>query len=413
MDINEYKFPLEFTINNVLYRWISFIGKGTYGAVSKYNRIYKDTSDLVAIKKFISNISNEYENEVKSLNHIKNICFKYAVCIYDHFIYNDDRYIVMEYINGISVLDYIKNNSLNDRCKISQITFDLLGGLLEFNRYNIIHQDIKEGNIMYDVINKRYRFIDWGGSCLKDSSVCNRINALYITSPEKLQGIQYNSFEDNFLQDVWSLGVVLYDFYSANTAYDLSKYYIKKGQLNTQTALSYKSAEYLQMLIQNLNVDLTIKYIISLLLQPDINIRRKNWEKLMVLGTDLSLKVEIDLISKLILEITDLDDELTNLLNMDNTIDKLNKLHKFYNSLNRHKSIGFEVPNNMLLYPINKKCANNIKYHPDLYIVNKFDTNDPNTYWCFSEEDLKDIKYIDSNKFINPFDKTKTIILLE
>jgi uncharacterized protein YjbI with pentapeptide repeats len=383
--------------NNTMYTYLKKMGSGAFGSVWKGLMSKDGESDkIVAIKIYHKGVINDtIKYELDALNKVKGICFKFACCLEDHFIANESIRIVIEFIEGYTLYDMIVKTPLDNRIKLHDLTVDLLDGLQEFRRYGIAHQDIKEDNIMYDVVNNRYRYIDWGLACLEDycqkrpyiknsklisvltdynkdyfkpvldllikyddvisnpnksisenirfivndllvilpklkenyteesdikllekidkaaeymrkdyldrkgskynlqttnvifenhhncSKPCGSYGTLYATPPEiyYLQGYT-DKLIGAYNHDLWSTGVVLYDYYSsANIDKTINDYYLSSKQLSIK-GLCTLSQEKINILIDNLKVDDNIKEILKLLLTIDFYNRNENWKKI-------------------------------------------------------------------------------------------------------------------------------------
>ena len=69
------------------------------------------------------------------------------VPIHDVFFIDDDPWIVMEYINGRSLHDLIKDRTLDER-SIARIGLHVLRGLIAVHRAGVVHRDVKPTNIL-------------------------------------------------------------------------------------------------------------------------------------------------------------------------------------------------------------------------------------------------------------------------
>jgi serine/threonine protein kinase len=57
------------------------------------------------------------------------------------------------------------------RTKYRSIILDLVNGIQKLHNLGLVHQDIKSDNIMFDMPSKRFKFIDFGLSCILDEGV--------------------------------------------------------------------------------------------------------------------------------------------------------------------------------------------------------------------------------------------------
>lgn len=131
------------------------------------------------------------------------------VRIYDHFYQNDTAYIVMEYLDGITLADYLELNGKIDPETAVDMLMPVLKSLVEVHKMGIIHRDIAPDNIM---ITKKgdVKLIDFGAARYIKSSPSKLITVIVKRgfSPEE----QYHS---SGIQgphtDVYSLAATLYN----------------------------------------------------------------------------------------------------------------------------------------------------------------------------------------------------------
>ena len=131
------------------------IGGGGFSSVFKIKKI--DNGEYYALKTFSSDFADKTEletfkneiskaMEVESDNVIKYIFFN------DGEIYSKlPPYIIMEYCDGGTLEDYIKDIIESDSCitndEIRKIFFQLINGMKDINS-KVIHRDIKLKNIL-------------------------------------------------------------------------------------------------------------------------------------------------------------------------------------------------------------------------------------------------------------------------
>ena len=128
--------------------------------------------------------------------------------LYQIFEDEEKIYLVMEFFDGIRLLNYITQNKHLTETEASEILLKLLFALIELKRHHITHRDIKSENIMirknansFDV-----KLIDFG---LATFNIKNDIIQICGTpgyiAPEILKEIEYDD-----RVDIFSLGAVLY-----------------------------------------------------------------------------------------------------------------------------------------------------------------------------------------------------------
>ena len=188
----------------------SELGIGSYASVKL--GIHKETKNKFAIKIYDKNMINDddkkytIKNEIFILNQLDN---ENVMKLYDVIETNRYLYLIMEYINGISLLDFIQKqkNHRIDENKCKELFYQIVKGILYCQNENICHRDIKLENILI-VNNKIIKIIDFGFAIK-----CNRneyqeffCGTVYYMPPEIVNKQRYIPF----YSDIWSLGVLLY-----------------------------------------------------------------------------------------------------------------------------------------------------------------------------------------------------------
>jgi serine/threonine protein kinase len=129
--------------------------------------------------------------------------------LYDVINTNKYLYLVLEYINGISLLEFIqrkkKRRIEEDICK--NIFHQIVEAILYCQNKNICHRDIKLENILI-IKDNIIKLIDFGFAikCDRDEYQEFFCGTLYYMPPEIVNKQKYIPF----YSDIWSLGVLLY-----------------------------------------------------------------------------------------------------------------------------------------------------------------------------------------------------------
>ncbi len=114
-------------------------------------------------------------------------------------------YIIMELIEGGSVLDIIRQSGAIDQLTAIQITIGAANGLEAGHKLGLLHRDVKPGNLLLDREGKT-KLIDFGlaerVSKQKDGKV---VGSPYYMSPEIARG-----YVSDLRADIYSLGASLY-----------------------------------------------------------------------------------------------------------------------------------------------------------------------------------------------------------
>ena len=185
------------------YKLVKTAGEGSSGVV--FDAVHIPTGRRAAVKQVPkSHPTIKREIELMRLIHHPNI-----VSMYDVMETDTDYYIAMEFLEGVTLLEYIKGNGgyLNDYF-IRHILVQLLSVLQYLHKnLNIIHRDFKLENIIIDNF-QNIKLIDFGLSNITkgENNVCNTAcgSPTYL-APELIQGKEYT-----YKVDVWALGIITY-----------------------------------------------------------------------------------------------------------------------------------------------------------------------------------------------------------
>lgn len=138
------------------------------------------------------------------------------VNIYDVGSENGMHYIVMEYVEGITLKTYIeKKGQLSFKEAIS-IAIQVGRGIEAAHSKNIVHRDIKPQNIIISTEGK-VKVTDFGIARAATSNTINSdvMGSVHYASPEQAR----NGFVDG-KSDIYSLGIVMYEMVTGRVPFD-------------------------------------------------------------------------------------------------------------------------------------------------------------------------------------------------
>ncbi len=138
------------------------------------------------------------------------------VNVYDVGSQNGSYYIVMEYVSGITLKDYVeKKGRLNYRETLS-IAIQVARGIQAAHANDIIHRDIKPQNIIISSDGK-VKVTDFGiaRAASEDTIRSDVMGSVHYSSPEQAR----NGYVSN-RSDIYSLGVVMYEMVTGRVPYD-------------------------------------------------------------------------------------------------------------------------------------------------------------------------------------------------
>ena len=182
------------------------VPEGTVVAVKVLRQELMHDPDLV----------RHFKNESKAislLNH-PNI-----VKVYDVSVSENLQYIVMEYVDGMTLREYLneRGGKLTSRETVHFIS-QILKALEHAHANGVVHRDIKPQNIML-LDNGQLRMMDFG--IARISRAENQLTggkamgSVHYISPEQAKGD-----ETDFTSDIYSVGVMMYEMLSGHLPFD-------------------------------------------------------------------------------------------------------------------------------------------------------------------------------------------------
>jgi serine/threonine protein kinase/Flp pilus assembly protein TadD len=138
------------------------------------------------------------------------------IIIHEVSEFENRPFIVMEYIEGQPLNIFVANSQL-PLDKILPIAIQMCDGLAKAHQQGIIHRDIKSANIIIDK-DHRPKILDFGLAAVQGEAMLTKAGTTFGTiaymSPEQAQGI-----EIDHRSDLFSIGVVLYEFIAGRTPF--------------------------------------------------------------------------------------------------------------------------------------------------------------------------------------------------
>ena len=179
---------------------------GTVVAVKVLRAEFMHDPDLV----------NRFKNESKaiSLLHHPNIVKVYDVSVTDRL-----QYIVMEYVNGMTLREYLneRGGKLTSRETVHFIS-QILQALDHAHRNGVVHRDIKPQNIML-LDNGQLRMMDFGIARISRAEnqllAGKAMGSVHYISPEQARGEVTGP-----QSDIYSVGVMMYEMLSGKLPFD-------------------------------------------------------------------------------------------------------------------------------------------------------------------------------------------------
>ncbi|HPE95856.1 MAG TPA: Stk1 family PASTA domain-containing Ser/Thr kinase [Bacillota bacterium] len=197
------------------YKILELVGVGGMAFVLKAEDLVMNR--IVAIKILNEEFNGDTQAEQRFINESKAVAMlshKNIVNIYDVAIYPDMKYIVMEFLDGITLKEYLTNKGSLRWKEACYYIGQILRALEHAHGKGVIHRDIKPQNIIL-LKNGDIKVTDFGIAKLPTSAPLTMtdkaIGTVYYISPEQASGKT-----TDFYSDIYSVGVMLYECVTGN-----------------------------------------------------------------------------------------------------------------------------------------------------------------------------------------------------
>ncbi|CRZ34659.1 serine/threonine-protein kinase [Herbinix hemicellulosilytica] len=238
------------------YEIIDIVGSG--GMADVYKAKDQRLNRFVAIKvlkpEYASDTSfvNKFIGEAQSA---AGLSHPNIVNVYDVGNENGLHYIVMEFIEGITLKRFIERKGKLDIKEAVGIAIQIAQGMEAAHDNNIIHRDIKPQNIIISKDGK-VKVTDFGIAKASNSNTItsNAMGSVHYLSPEQARG----GYSDE-KSDIYSLGVTLYEMLSGQVPF--------AGDNTVSVALSHLQQEPIPLRELDENIPVSLDKIVQKCMQ--------------------------------------------------------------------------------------------------------------------------------------------------
>lgn len=208
------------------------LGRGSTGRVRLARN--SETGQLAAVKilpksnfrkvdaRNKANMGPEYKHKLaygieREIIIMKLVSHPNIMGLYDVWENKNDLYLVLEYIEGGELFDYlIKRGQLAEAEAVGYFK-QIIGGVSYLHQFNICHRDLKPENLLLDH-NNNIKIADFGMAALE---VQNKLletscGSPHYASPEIVSGKNYHGAPS----DIWSCGIILFALLTGHLPFD-------------------------------------------------------------------------------------------------------------------------------------------------------------------------------------------------
>ena len=258
------------------YRIEKLLGEGGMGVV--YKGLDMTLQRPVAIKLLHSHLTRDsvffdrFKNEAILLAHLSH---PNVTTLYNFFSEGDQNYMVMEYVEGMTLEDYIEKHGSQPVEFVLKTMSAAADGLAHAHERGVLHRDIKPSNIMISK-NGTVKIMDFGIAKMKGSTSMTRVGSVIGTleyiAPELLSGKVPSP-----QSDLYAMGVVIYELLSGKLPFEGPTEASLINSIINQKPKSIKSL--------NPEVPKSLENILE-------NLLHKNPEKRLASADELKLKLD-------------------------------------------------------------------------------------------------------------------------
>src|SRR5205823_7614879 len=155
---------------------------------------------------------------------------------------SERHYIVMEYVDGPSAADLMRQKSMLDVDETVRIVRDACHGLDYAHRAGVVHRDVKPGNLLIAEETGTLKLADFGIAKAAEQTRITQVGAVLGTaaylSPEQAGGDEAQP-----ASDIYSLGVCAYQFLTGRLPHEygsLTELALKQQQQSVEPVRTHR-----------------------------------------------------------------------------------------------------------------------------------------------------------------------------
>lgn len=242
------------------YKIIELLAEGGMGAV--YKGVHPTLDRYIILKKLTlkgnPDFAERFRREAKILMDFRN---DNIVDVYDHFKEGRSHYIVLEYIDGLSLEQLIRKERYLTNEVALYIFYQVCKALEYAHNRQVIHRDIKPANILLSR-DGDVKLVDFGiASSREEGEEGLTREGMTLGSPSYMAPEQFeNSRNVDKRADIYSLGVMLYESVTGKKPYP--------GGFSAELVLAITKGRYPSPVRINPRVSTFVRRIIKKTMHP-------------------------------------------------------------------------------------------------------------------------------------------------
>ena len=205
---------------NDRYEVVQFVGQGGMAKVYLgFDKVlHRDVAIKILQEEFNDNeqFLNKFKREAQAAGKLSH---PHIVNIYDTGNDHDIYYIVMEYVDGGTLKDYINAKGKLSYRESINYALAIASALGQAHKNNIIHRDVKPQNILLTRAKRLPKVADFGIARAITSSTMTMVDetmgSVHYLSPEQARGGYLDA-----RSDLYSLGILLYEMVTGKLPFD-------------------------------------------------------------------------------------------------------------------------------------------------------------------------------------------------
>lgn len=245
------------------YELNSVLGQGQFGVVNIATHL--ESKAQFAVKSVLKEKMTPIEvtQQRREIEVLKMCQHTNIIKLTDLFETCEHYYVVMEYMRGKDLFDYLQARGFNmSELMVKKIVLQLILGVRYLHSFGIVHRDLKLENVMMSDMNDGAipKIVDFGLSKIigPNEKANEPFGTVGYVAPEVLKQNPYS-----FSCDVWSIGCIFYALISGSLPFDSSseketkRMTVEEPVVYTEPAWKTASAECKDIIMKLLAKDPT------------------------------------------------------------------------------------------------------------------------------------------------------------